>query len=101
MLFQEFVKQHRPSLAVEKVATGETWFGRDALDLGLIDEIGTSDAYLLNKMQDHDVFALHSRVKPTLAEKLGLAEQLGASFSTVIEKSATAANTAITKLQRP
>ena len=77
-LFKTFVKKHRPGLDVEKIATGEFWFGTDALALGLVDEIGTSDAYILSLMKSHQVFALNTRTKPTLAEKLGLSEQLSA-----------------------
>ena len=39
LLFKGFVKQNRPNLDIEKVATGETWFGPDALKEGLVDEL--------------------------------------------------------------
>ena len=42
-LFKTFVKGQRPSLDIEKVATGETWFGQDALDRHLCDELRTFD----------------------------------------------------------
>lgn len=45
-LFKEFVHQNRPSLKIEEVATGETWFGKDALKKGLCDEIKTVDSVL-------------------------------------------------------
>ena len=35
------MKENRPSLDIDKVATGETWFGQDALDRNLCDEIRT------------------------------------------------------------
>ncbi|MFP6837776.1 MAG: protease SohB, partial [Pseudomonadales bacterium] len=41
-LFQEFVSNHRPQVAIEAVATGETWYGQRAIDVKLIDEICTS-----------------------------------------------------------
>lgn len=100
-LFKAFVAKHRPSLDVDKIATGEIWFGEDAKNLGLCDEIGTSDAYLLEKMKTHNVFALHSRSKPTLAEKLGLADQVSSSISSVFDKTLQTANHAISKLNRP
>ena len=34
-LFRDFVKENRPKLDINKVATGETWFGTAALDLKL------------------------------------------------------------------
>ena len=42
-LFKTFVKGQRPELDIEKVATGETWFGQDALDRHLCDELRTFD----------------------------------------------------------
>jgi ClpP class serine protease len=45
-LFKEFVHENRPTLDIDKVATGETWFGKDALERGLCDEIKTADACL-------------------------------------------------------
>jgi ClpP class serine protease len=46
VLFKEFVHENRPALDIDKVATGETWFGKDALERGLCDEIKTADACL-------------------------------------------------------
>ena len=46
VLFKEFVHENRPSLDIDTVATGETWFGKDALERGLCDEIKTADTCL-------------------------------------------------------
>jgi len=46
-LFKNFVGAQRPQLDIENVATGDTWFGKDALDRGLCDEIATADDILL------------------------------------------------------
>jgi len=46
-LFKNFVGAQRPQLDIENVATGDTWFGQDALDRGLCDEIATADDILL------------------------------------------------------
>ncbi len=43
VLFKDFIRDHRPELELEKVATGEHWFGTQAKELGLVDEIMTSD----------------------------------------------------------
>ena len=72
-LFKHFVEKYRPQMDVEAVATGEHWYGEDALKMHLVDRLQTSDAYLLSLLPNHDIYALHSRRKPTLAEKLGLA----------------------------
>ncbi|EJO35887.1 protease SohB [Acinetobacter radioresistens] len=71
-LFKHFVEKYRPKLNVEKVATGEHWYGQDALDLNLVDELKTSDEYLLSALPQHDVYVISTRRKPTLGEKLGL-----------------------------
>ncbi len=80
-LFKHFVETYRPQLNIAEVSTGEHWYGEDAIKLNLIDKLQTSDAYLLSLLPDYDVYALHSRAKPTLAEKLGLtAARLGANM---------------------
>ena len=38
-LFKTFVKQQRPKLVIDEVATGETWFGADAMKRDLCDEL--------------------------------------------------------------
>ena len=80
-LFKHFVEKYRPQLNVEKVATGEHWYGQDALDLNLVDKLQTSDEYLLGLLPQHDVYLIQTRKKPTLGEKLGLqAAQIADSF---------------------
>lgn len=72
VLFKHFVEKYRPKLNVENIATGEHWYGQDALELNLVDELKTSDEYLLSLLPLHDVYAIQTRRKPTLGEKLGL-----------------------------
>ncbi|WP_312086121.1 protease SohB [Acinetobacter variabilis] len=80
-LFKHFVEKYRPQLNVEKVATGEHWYGQDAIDLNLVDKLQTSDEYLLGLLPQHDVYLIQTRKKPTLGEKLGLqAAQIADSF---------------------
>ncbi len=71
-LFKRFVAEHRPCLDLARVATGEHWFGTRAAELKLIDEIRSSDDYLLQRAADADVFELHYRVRKPLSERLGL-----------------------------
>jgi serine protease SohB len=53
-LFKGAVTEHRPDLDIERVATGEYWYGTRALELGLVDELGSSDDYLLRSgTEDH------------------------------------------------
>lgn len=57
-LFKDFVKEMRPSLDIEQVATGEHWYGTQAQEKGLVDEVGTSDELLLGLMENRDVISV-------------------------------------------
>lgn len=70
-LFKDFIEQHRPQLDVKAVATGETWYGQQALNLQLVDELITSDDYLLKHSKNKDIYLLRFVAKKTLQEKLG------------------------------
>lgn len=76
-LFKRHVSERRPALEIEAVATGETWYGREALERGLVDALGTSEAYLVERMKE--VRVLHLRLEPRrrLSERLGAAVSLG------------------------
>ncbi len=78
VLFKDFVGEHRPSLDLNKVATGEHWFGTKALELGLVDTIQTSDDYLQNISKSHKVVAIKYEMKKGLAEKFAKAVSLSA-----------------------
>ncbi|BBB30112.1 protease SohB [Neptunomonas japonica] len=69
-LFKEFVSEYRPQLNIEKVATGEVWFGKRALAEELIDELSTSDDYLMTACNEADVFRVRYEMKKTLQERL-------------------------------
>jgi serine protease SohB len=83
VLFKNHVSRFRPALNIEAVATGDTWYGQDALENNLVDELGTSDDYLVTACNDADVFEVGYEFKKSLQEKLGFAVQMG------IEKAAT------------
>lgn len=72
LLFKDFVQKHRPVLEIDQVATGEHWFGYQALDLKLVDELATSDEYLLTQMPERQVYQVKYQLKKGLAEKVGL-----------------------------
>ena len=57
-LFKNFVTEARPQLDMAKVATGEHWYGSQALELKLVDAIQTSDDYLLERYETHDIYEL-------------------------------------------
>jgi serine protease SohB len=54
-LFKEFVREHRPQLDIDMIATGEVWFGIRALEVALVDDLQTSDEYLVDRAQEADV----------------------------------------------
>ena len=69
-LFKQFIEQNRPSLDIAKVATGEHWYGTQALSLGLIDKIQTSDDYIVSRAEETEIFEIEYHVKKPLAERL-------------------------------
>ncbi len=79
-LFKDFITQNRPSLAIDKVATGEHWYGTQALDLGLIDGITTSDDYIVKASENNQVFEISYQVKKPFSERFSF------SVQSVIEK---------------
>jgi serine protease SohB len=74
-LFKTFVSANRPSLDVDKVATGEVWYGQNALEVGLIDALQTSDAYVQERLEDWDVFEVKFANKKSWQEKMGMAAE--------------------------
>ena len=74
-LFKGFIERHRPSVDINKVATGEIWFGEQAIEAGLVDELGTSDAYITQRLKSHDLFEVRFTPKKSLSEKLGKAAE--------------------------
>ena len=61
-LFKTFVKQQRPKLVIDEVATGETWFGADALKRDLCDELKTTDDVLLELLAaGREIFSVKYR----------------------------------------
>ena len=69
-LFKTLVAEHRSNLNIDTVSTGEHWYGTRALELGLVDELGSSDDYLLTAVTDSDVFQVTYRGKQTFQERV-------------------------------
>jgi serine protease SohB len=76
-LFKGFIQEYRPRVDLAEVATGEYWYGAQALALGLVDEVRTSDDYLMAASDDADVllvsYAAHKRPLERLLSSLGMA----------------------------
>lgn len=76
-MFKTFVIENRPGLDIDKVATGEYWYGTKAAQLNLVDTIQTSDDFLMQANNNSKLFKLKYAAKKTLAQKLGLAVSQG------------------------
>ncbi len=70
ILFKDFVKTNREQVDVEKIATGEHWYGKQALELNLVDELSTSEAYLMNAIDEYNVYLVENVKKKSFIEKL-------------------------------
>ena len=69
------------STSVQDVATGEVWFGADALEKGLVDELQTSSEYIMQQIRNgHEVLEVSYKQTAGGFGGLGLgamANQLG------------------------
>lgn len=74
-LFKEYVSTRRPQIDINKIATGEIWYGSRAKDIKLIDDIQTSDEYLVSRIEDADVFEVAYVFKKKLHQRLGIAAE--------------------------
>lgn len=77
-LFKNFVHEYRQSVDINKVATGEIWFGKQALEVNLVDELKTSDEYMMDAANDADIFIVRYEEKKSFQEKIS---QLAVSSS--------------------
>lgn len=80
----------RPTLDLDKVATGEAWLAVHALELGLVDGLCTGDAYLRSKKQQAAVLHL----KPKRVRRSGLAAILERGVEAAAAASEAAAHVA-------
>ena len=69
-LFKGAVSKYRPELDLNAVATGEHWYGAQALELGLADEIRTSDELLAELVVDRDLYHVAYHIKQPLQKRL-------------------------------
>lgn len=74
-IFKEFVKTHRQLVDIEKISTGKVWLGSHALEMSLVDELKTSDEYLLARANEADIFLVKFVYHKSLPEKLGMAAE--------------------------
>jgi serine protease SohB len=83
-LFKQHILNYRPELDMSKVGTGEYWFAKDALELGLVDKIQTYDDYIISKINDDfDVYEISYVIKKEkgfLKSKLAMIKNSITSF---------------------
>ncbi len=86
--FKDFVDEHRPVMEIDTIATGETWSGQRAVDLKLVDELMTSDEYLVNACDEADVYEVKYELRKNVMEKLGISTQdaLESALSRAIDR---------------
>lgn len=72
VLFKDFIREHRSSVDLEDVATGEIWFGSRALNKKLIDSIATSDEYLTDFHGHADILSVEFEYKKSFQDRFGL-----------------------------
>jgi serine protease SohB len=76
-LFKKQIHEYRPHVDLDRVATGEHWYGSRALDLALVDELRTSDDFLLEAAKDRDLYHVVFKRRRGWQERvLGGAESL-------------------------
>lgn len=80
VLFKDFIVKHRPDIDIAKVSTGESWPGTRAIESHLVDELKTSDDYLLESSEHAELFEVSYVAKKPLAERLGF------QFQSLIDK---------------
>jgi serine protease SohB len=73
--FRAFLQERRAKLDMEKVATGEAWLGSKALDLGLVDELATSDEIVSRACRGSKVLHISFQRKLSLPQRLRVTAQ--------------------------
>ena len=81
LIFKDFVKEQRPQVNTDVVATGEVWQGEKAVEVGLVDALETSDNYLVGLSKKARLFEI------SFIEKKNLSEKFAFSFQLILEKS--------------
>ena len=76
-LFKSWVKLQRPQLDMDQVANGDVWYGQQAIELGLVDTVGTSDEVLQEAVKQSDVLLIEYVAKKTIGERFGIAAATG------------------------
>jgi serine protease SohB len=74
--FKQVIQDHRQQVDIDKVATGEHWLAIQALELKLVDELTTSDDYLLEQAKTANVYEISYQAKKSFMSKLSASASL-------------------------
>jgi serine protease SohB len=72
-LFKAYLERYRPGLDMERLATGEHWYGEQALALKLVDELRTSDDLLMALAREHELYEVKFSRRQPMSRRIGLA----------------------------
>jgi len=73
--FNKLLKKH-PQIDIDKIATGEHWYGLQAIDRALVDKISTSDDYLVSQLESRHIIQVKYSQRKKLSDKLGHAASI-------------------------
>lgn len=69
--FKDFIRRQRPEVDVNEIATGDHWLAEEAFRLKLVDDLKTSDTYLLDAfMQGRPLFKLEYQSRKSMKQRL-------------------------------
>jgi len=83
-LFKDAIARHRPFVDISKIATGEIWLATRALELQLVDELMTSDDFLMKANDTAELFEISYERKKALSEKI--ASNVSSCIEKIMEK---------------
>jgi serine protease SohB len=68
--FKRFVQERRPGLDIAKVGDGDVWLASEALGLGLVDALATSDEFLFSARGEARLYEIAAAQRKSLAQQL-------------------------------
>jgi serine protease SohB len=88
-LFKQWVKDHRPSVDIDRISTGETWVGVKAKERYMVDELKTSDECIVSACDAADVYEIEFVHKKSMQDRMGsiFRSMFDSAASIFIEKS--------------
>ena len=72
-LFKAYLQRYRAQLDLDTLATGEHWYGEQALELKLVDELRTSDDLLMALSREHELYEVTFNRRQAMGRRIGIA----------------------------